>query len=386
MEERLRFVARLLEGEAMSEVCREFGVSRKTGYKIFERYKDHGLEALSDRSRRPIRYANQLPGQIESLIVRCKQDKPHWGDRKIRELLVRRLDGDFRVPAKSTIHAVLHRHGLVKGIGRPRRRTEGTPLSQGLAPNDLWCADFKGEFKLGDGRYCYPLTVTDHASRLILMCEALESTREDLAVTAFEQLFRERGLPLAIRSDNGVPFASPNGLFNLSKLSVWWLRLGVAIERIKPGHPQQNGRHERMHLTLKKEATRPPGMNSLQQQAKFDEFLREFNEERPHEALDMKRPADVYAPSTRPYEGLPDLAYPLHDRDVLVTACGRICMHRKRINVSTVLAGQRLGIKEVDEGVWIVSFMSYDLGFIDLEQKTLQPLDNPFGPRLSPIS
>ena len=386
MEERLRLVARLLEGEAMSEVCREFGVSRKTGYKIFERYKDHGLEALSDRSRRPVRYANQLPRQIESLIVRCKQEKPHWGARKIRELLLRRLDGDFRVPAKSTVHAVLCRHGLVKPLNPPRRHAAGTPLSQGIAPNDLWCADFKGEFKLGDGRYCYPLTVTDHASRLILMCEALELTREDLAVTAFEQLFRERGLPSAIRSDNGVPFASPNGLFNLSKLSVWWLRLGVAIERIKPGHPQQNGRHERMHLTLKKEATRPPGMNSLQQQAKFDEFLKEFNEERPHEALDMKRPAEVYIASPRPYLGLPELSYPLHDRDILVTACGRICMHRKRINVSTVLAGQRLGIKEVDDGIWIVSFMSYDLGFIDLEQKTLQPLDNPFGPRLSPMS
>lgn len=183
-----------------------------------------------------------------------------------------------------------------------------------------------------------------------------------------------------------MPFASPNALFNLSKLSVWWLRLGVAIERIKPGNPQQNGRHERMHLTLKKEATRPPGMNSLQQQARFDEFVKEFNEERPHEAIHMKRPAELYAPSPRRYDGLPELAYPLHDRDVLVTACGRICMHRKRVNVSTVLAGQRLGIKEVDEGIWIVSFMSYDLGFIDLEQKTLQPLDNPFGPRLSPMS
>ena len=253
-------------------------------------------------------------------------------------------------------------------------------------PNALWCVDFKGEFKLGDGRYCYPLTVTDHASRFLLLCEALESTREDPAITAFEQLFRERGLPDAIRSDNGVPFASPNGLFNLSKLSVWWLRLGIAIERIKPGHPQQNGRHERMHLTLKKEATRPAGMNALQQQAKFDDFMREFNVERPHEALDMKTPAERYAPSSRLYAGLPELIYPLHDRDVLVTACGRICMHRKRINVSTVLAGQRLGIKEVDEGIWLVSFMSYDLGFVDLEQKTLQPLDNPFGPRLSPIS
>ena len=299
MDERLRFVARLLDGEAMTEVCRAFGISRKTGYKIFDRYKEHGLEALSDRSRRPVRYANQLPAQIENLIVTAKRDKPHWGARKIRELLVRRLDGDLRVPAKSTIHAVLHRHGLVRVPGRPRHRATGTPLSAGAAPNDLWCADFKGEFKLGNGRYCYPLTVTDHASRFLLLCEALESTREDTAVTAFEQLFRERGLPQAIRSDNGVPFASPNGLFNLSKLAVWWLRLGIAIERIKPGHPQQNGRHERMHLTLKQEATRPPGMNSLQQQARFDAFVQEFNTERPHEALAMKRPAELYSASPR---------------------------------------------------------------------------------------
>ncbi len=331
MDERLRFVARLLDGEAMTDVCRTFGISRKTGYKIYDRYKEHGIEALSDRSRRPVRYANQLPPQIESLIVGLKRDKPHWGARKIRELLVRQLAGDVRVPAKSTIHAVLHRHGLVKPIGRPRHRATGTPLSTGAAPNELWCADFKGEFKLGNGQYCYPLTVTDHASRFLLLCEALESTREDLAVTAFEQLFRERGLPEAIRSDNGVPFASPNALFNLSKLAVWWLRLGIAIERIKPGHPQQNGRHERMHLTLNKEATR-------------------------------------------------------HDREVVVTACGRICMHRKKVNISTVLAGQRLGIKEIDDGIWIVSFMRYDLGYIDLEQRTLQPPDNPFGPRLSPMS
>jgi transposase InsO family protein len=383
MDERLRFVAQLLDGEPMAQLCRAFGISRKTGYKIFTRYKEHGLEALTDRSRRPVRYANQLPPQVESLIVSLKRDKPHWGARKIRELLVRRLAGDVRIPAKSTIHAVLHRHGLVKEAGRPRHRATGTPLSTGAAPNDLWCADFKGEFKLGNGQYCYPLTVTDHASRVLLLCEALESTREDWAITAFEQLFQERGLPEAIRSDNGVPFASPNALFNLSKLSVWWLRLGIAIERIKP---QQNGRHERMHLTLKQEATRPPGLNSLQQQARFDAFQQEFNTERPHEALAMKCPAEVYSASTRPYNGLPDVSYPFHDRDVLVTACGRICLHRKKINISTVLAGQRLGIKEVDEGIWIVSFMCYDLGYIDLEQRTLQPLDNPFGPRLLPMS
>jgi transposase InsO family protein len=386
MEERLRFVARLLEGEPMTDACRSFGISRKTGYKIFDRYKEHGLEALTDRSRRPVRYANQLPPQVESLIVGLKQDKPHWGARKLRELLVRRLNGDVRVPAKSTIHAVLDRHGLVKRMGKARNRATGTPLSEGAAPNELWCADFKGEFKLGNGRYCYPLTVTDHASRYLLLCEALESVREELAVTAFQRLFAERGLPNAIRTDNGVPFASPNGLYGLSRLSVWWLRLGIEIERIKPGHPQQNGRHERMHLTLKKEATRPPGMNSLQQQARFDDFLDEFNRERPHQALAMKRPADVYVPSVRPYNGLPDLDYPFHDRDILVTACGRICMHRKKINISTVLAGQRLGIKEVDEGIWLVTFMRYDLGYIDLEQRTLQTIDNPFGTRLSPMS
>ncbi len=307
MDERLRFVAKLLDGESMSGLCREFGISRKTGYKIFNRYKESGLEALSDRCRRPVRYANQLPPQIEALIVSCKREKPHWGARKIRELLVRRLDQDLRIPAKSTIHAVLHRHDLVKGVGRHRHRATGTPLSAGAAPNDLWCADFKGEFKLGNGRYCYPLTVTDHASRFLLMCEALESTREDTAITAFEQLFRERGLPAAIRSDNGVPFASPNALFNLSKLAVWWLRLGIDIERIKPGHPQQNGRHERMHLTLKKEATRPPGVNSLQQQARFDQFVSEFNLERPHEALAMQTPAQAYCGSPRPYTGLPDI-------------------------------------------------------------------------------
>ena len=386
MDQRLQFIAKLLGGEAMTDVCREFGISRKTGYKVFSRYKESGFEALSDRCRRPVRYANQLPPQIESLIVSCKREKPHWGARKIRELLVRRLDQDLRIPAKSTIHAVLHRHGLVKGMRRPRHRATGTSLSAGATPNDLWCADFKGEFKLGNGRYCYPLTVTDHASRYLLMCEALESTREDTAITAFEQLFLERGLPTAIRSDNGVPFASPNALFNLSKLSVWWLRLGIAIERIKPGHPQQNGRHERMHLTLKQQATRPPGMNCLQQQARFDDCVREFNGERPHEALAMKTPADVYRGSPRPYQGLPEVSYPLHDREVVVTACGRICMHRKRINLSYVLAGQRVGIKEVDDGIWIVSFMHYDLGYIDLEQKTLQPLDNPFGARLLPMS
>jgi transposase InsO family protein len=326
MEERLRFVARLLEGEPMSDVCREFGISRKTGYKLLERYREEGPVALADRSRRPVRYANQLPAQVEMLIIASKREKPHWGARKIREVLVRRLAGDVRIPATSTIHAVLDRHGLVRRMGKRRHKATGTPLSTGAAPNDLWSTDFKGEFKLGNGRYCSPLTVADHASRFILLCEALESTREEPVIAAFERLFLERGLPNAIRSDNGLPFASPNGLFHLSKLSVWWLRLGIAIERIRPGRPQQNGRLECMHLTLKQETARPPGLNIIQQQERFDAFRVEFNRERPHQALAMKPPAEIYTPPARPYSGLPDLDYPFHDRDILVTACGRICM------------------------------------------------------------
>lgn len=185
MDERVRFVGRLLDGEGMSDVCREFGISRKTGYKIYNRYKEDGLEVLCDRSRRPVRYANQLPDPVERMIVSCKKDKPHWGAHKIRELLVRRLAGDVRIPAKSTVHAVLDRHGLVKRARQRRRnKAKGTTLSQAAAPNDLWCADFKGEFKLGNRQYCYPLTVTDQASRYVLACEALESTKEGPVIEA----------------------------------------------------------------------------------------------------------------------------------------------------------------------------------------------------------
>jgi transposase InsO family protein len=386
MDERIRFVIRLKDGESMASLCREFGISRKTGYKVLERYRECGLEGLTDRARRPHRYANQLPEQVEAAIVAAKREKPSWGARKIRERLLRRLPHEVKVPACSTIHATLDRHGLVTRIKPSRTHTNGTPLSSGLHPNALWCTDYKGEFMLGNKKYCYPLTVTDHASRYLLLCEAMESNQEQFAFTAFERLFQERGLPHALRSDNGVPFASPNGLFNLSKLSVWWLRLGISIERIRPGHPQQNGRHERMHLTLKKEATRPAGANLLQQQAKFDTFVEEFNQERPHEALNMKCPAEVYTASTKPYGGISEPHYPFHDKTLVVTNCGRLCLYRKKINLSTCLAGQAVGIKEVEDGIWLVSFMEYDLGYVDLEEKTLQPLENPFGPNVLPMS
>src|SRR6201988_1220868 len=385
MDERLKFIARLLDGEKMAGLCRAFGISRKTGYKILTRYNEIGLDGLTDRSRRPYRHANHLPFQIETQIVRLKQDKPSWGAPKIRDKLSR-LYPDVHTPAISTVHAVLDRHGLVKRRVRRRNRATWTALSFPGQPNDLWCADYKGEFMLADRRYCYPLTITDFASRYLFACEALSTTREAYAFQVFEAVFKEYGLPKAIRTDNGVPFASPNSLFNLSRLSVWWLRLGIAIERIKPGHPQQNGGHEHMHLTLKLETTKPAGKNFLQQQAKFDDFVECFNNERPHQALNMRCPAQLYRCSPRIYQGLPELDYPFHDKAVTVTTCGRICFNRQKINLSQVFAGQTVGIKQTDEHIWLVSFMHYDLGYFDDETCRLEPLQNPFGAKVLPMS
>ena len=385
MDERLRFVARLLDGEKMAALCREFDISRKTGYKIFNRYKDCGLDGLTDRSRRPYRQANRLPVQIENLIVRLKKEKPNWGAPKIRERL-RRLHPDVHTPAISTVHAVLDRHGLVKRRRKRRYKAQGTALSRPRRPNALWCADYKGEFMLADKRYCYPLTISDFASRYLIACDALATTKETYAFTVFKRAFMDFGLPEAIRTDNGVPFASAHALFGLSRLSVWWLRLGISIERIKPGHPEQNGRHERMHLTLKKEATKPASGNFLQQQARFDDFVNEYNTERPHQALGMKYPAELYEPSARPYRGLPDLEYPFHDRAITVTQCGRLCFGRQKIHLSTVFAGQKVGVKEVADKIWLVSFMDHDLGFFDHETGRLENVQNPFQAKVLPMS
>ena len=324
MDERLRFVARLMEGEKMAALCREFDISRKTGYKIFNRYKGSGLEGLTDRSRRPYRQGCQLPFQIENLILQVKRDHPSWGAPKIREK-IRRKHSDIRLPAISTVHAVLHRHGLVN-VNRRRQRShkaEGTALSRPVHPNELWCADYKGEFMLADRRYCYPLTITDAASRYLLCCEAL--------------------------------------------------------------HPQQNGRHERMHLTLKREATKPASRNLLQQQERFDRFVHIFNDERPHEALGMKYPTELYVSSSRPYKGLSELEYPFHDLTITVTNCGRICLGNRKINLSTVFAGQNVGIKEVAHQVWLVSFMQYDRGFFDHETGRITSAENPFGAKVVPM-
>jgi putative transposase len=372
MDERLRFIARLLEGEKMAPLCREFGISRVTGYKIFNRYKDCGLHGLNDRSRAPYRQANRLPYQVERTILGIKKEHPTWGARKIRDKLLRQFTM-VKPPAISTVHAVLDRNGLVKRKKRRRHKASGTTLIGANSPNGLWCADYKGEFMLGNREYCYPLTISDYRSRYLITCEGVPSTRSDFAFSIFERAFKDFGLPHAMRTDNGVPFASGNALFGLTKLAVWWLRLGIQIQRIKPGHPEQNGRHERMHLTLKQETTKPAAFNFLQQQERFDDFIGVYNNKRPHQALGGAYPGDLYTPSPRIYEppGEPD--YPYHDRAVRVTRCGRICLGRRKINLSSAFAGQTVGIREVDDQIWLVSFLEYDLGYFDKERDRVEP-------------
>lgn len=382
MDERTKFIGRLLEGEKIAPLCREFGISRVTGHKIWNRYNQDGNTGLYNRSRAPHKHPNQTPFEVEKLIVRLKNEKPSWGAPKIRELVQTKYPS-IKPPSASTVHCILDRHELVKKR-RTRNKFKATAsyLSNPTEPNDLWCTDFKGEFRMGNKEYCYPLTLSDFASRYLFVCESLDSTKESPCFPVFEQAFKEYGLPRAIRSDNGVPFACGNSMWTLSKLSVWWIRLGIRLERIEPGNPQQNGRHERMHRTLKLEATKPARNNLLQQQETFDEFKQSFNFERPHQALDMMRPADVYQRSPRHYLGLPDLTYPGFDRTILISNCGRVCIRKLKIHISKAFANQPVGLKQVDAGIWQVDFMSYTLGYFDEESRKFSPNDDPFGLRL----
>jgi putative transposase len=387
LDEKLKFIARILEGEKMAPLCREFGISRKTGYKLLGRYKDMGNEALIDQKRTPYRYANKLPLQLEALILETKKEYPNWGAPKIREKIKRRFP-DIKIPAISTIHAVLDRNGLVESKLRRKNITSIQPmhLSNPILPNELWCADYKGEFMLGNRQYCYPLTITDHASRYLLACEALTSTNGEFAFEAFTKTFKEFGLPKIIKTDNGSPFANGNSLYGLTKLSVWWLRLGIELERTEPGHPQQNGRHERMHLTLKNETTKPAGSNLFQQQEKFDNFSEIFNSERPHQAIGMKYPSEIYKPSERIYKGIQPIFYPFHDKTIQVTRCGRICEGGLKVSLSSAFAGQEVGIKEVEDGIWIVTFLDYDLGYFDENNSRIEPVEDPFNKKVLPMS
>lgn len=379
MDEKLKFIARYLEGEKIAPLCREFGVTRPTAYKLIERYKTMGQCALVEQKRTPHRYANQLPIPVEAMILELKREYPNWGAPKIREKIIKKFP-DVKTPAKSTVHAVLDRHGLVKHrLGRRRFKATGTPLEHVKEPNQLWCADYKGEFMLGNRQYCYPLTITDYASRYLIACDALASTREEFAFEVFTRAFKEFGLPDSLRTDNGTPFASGQSFYNLTKLSVWWMRHGINLERIRPGHPQENGRHERMHLTLKLETTRPPRETLVAQQESFDSFSNIFNNERPHEGIQNKYPSEIYKKSEREFKPLVPLFYPMHDKTITITHCGRICERGLKVSLSRAFAGQEVGIKEMEDGIWVVSFMDYDLGYFDEKGTRVEPVDDPFG-------
>lgn len=383
MDERIKFIGRLLSGEKMSGLCREFGISRVTGYKIWESYQEYGYKGIYNQSRAPHKHPNQTPFEVENLIVRLKKERPTWGAPKIREIISNKYPS-IKIPATSTVHSILDRHDLVnKRRKRNSFQAMASYLSNPKQPNDLWCVDFKGQFRMGNKNYCYPLTLSDFVSRFLISCEALSSTEENPCFPVFEAAFKEFGLPVAIRSDNGIPFASGNSLWNLTKLSVWWIRLGIKLERIKPGNPQQNGRHERMHRTLKLEATNPPRSNLLQQQEIFDKFKLQFNYERPHQALDMQCPANVHQKSSRLYQGLSDITYPASNRTILISNCGRICLKKLKIHLSKAFANQPVGIKEVDTGIWQVEFIDYTLGYFDEESRSFSPNDDPFGLRVN---
>ena len=376
VNERMKFVVRLEDGERMADLCREFGISRKTGYKLKKRFEELGRYGLVDQSRRPHGHPGRTPEAIRELLIEERRRRPTWGPRKLIAYL-KRHHPDVRFPALSTSYKILKDAGLVEPRRRVRRVVPHTePLRHAKLANDVWCADFKGQFKLGNGRYCYPLTITDARTRFLLGCEGLDSTKHAGARAVFEHVFRRYGLPKAIRTDNGTPFSS-RAICGLSRLAVWWRRLGIAHERIEPGHPEQNGRHERMHRTLKAEATRPAGANLLQQQERLDAFVETYNFERPHEALEDRPPADFYRASPRAYRMPGDPEYPFHDVAVRVLLNGQVEVpagrpgHRIRVYLSEVLAGELVGLREVEHNRWLVTFIDDDLGTLDLDARRL---------------
>jgi putative transposase len=373
MTERLRFLTDARRRIAsFTELCARYGVSRKTGYKWLHRAEHEGTARLADTSRRPHTCPRAIPAPIVDRLLAVRRRHPSWGPRKLLKLLQRRAPRQ-EWPARSTVADLLRRHGLVE----PRRRRRypghpGRPLTPMTAPNGIWTADFKGQFKTGDGLYCYPLTVQDGFSRYLLACRGLTGTTYAESRPVFERLFREYGLPDMLRTDNGVPFA-PGALGRLSQLSVWWVRLGIVPELIEPGRPQQNGRHERMHRTLKRATARPPAATRQHQQRCFDHFRREYNELRPHEALADETPASIYRPSPRPYPArLSPLEYPAHFEIRRVSRNGGIRWHKRWVNVSHVLGEEYVGFTEIDDGEWDLYFGPLRLGRFHERTRTVE--------------
>lgn len=366
MDERVRFIAACAESdESFTELCRRFGVSRETGYKWVRRYESDGPSGLLDRPSIARRHPAQTPDDIVDAVVNARKQHPFWGPKKLRSLLVEKQPLR-QWPAPSTIGEALRRHGLIRPRRRrPRMPPGASPVERGQAPNDIWCADFKGHFALGDRTRCHPLTVSDEFSRYVLKCEGLARPKGPPVREHFERCFHEFGLPQGMRTDGGTPFASL-AVGGLSELSVWWIRLGIRPLRIDPGEPQQNGVHERMHRTLKQETTQPPAQTLVEQQRVFDRFRREFNDERPHEALGMKPPTKVYTTSRRTFPT--ELREPEYGEGFVVRRCaydGRVSVRGLIFPLGKLLAHAHLGVRASDEGRHEVFYGPVRLGFVD---------------------
>lgn len=374
MDERVQFISdyqRLLF--TMTELCDRFGVSRKTGYKWIARYTADGAAGLAARSSRPQHSPQATDAPVVAAIVALRRRYPTWGGKKILAVLGER-EPTWALPAVSTANDMLKRAGLV--AARRRRRPIAHPGYHPLAvttPNAVWTADFKGQFRTTDTRLCYPLTVCDAWSRFLIRCHGLLAPTTVDTIAVFRRAFREYGMPERIRTDNGEPFAAPS-LGRLSRLSVWWIRLGIYPELIAPASPQQNGAHERMHRTLKAETTRPPAPHLAAQQQRFRLFRRRYNDERPHEALAQRPPARLYTPSTRPLpDRLAPLVYPGHYETRRVHHPGVMSWHSRNIVVSTVLNGEEIGLEPIDEGEWDLHFGPVRLGRFDERTRRIQP-------------
>ena len=354
------------------ELCDRYGISRKSGYKWVARFQEEGLPGLTDRSRRPLTSPNATPVEIEDKIVELRGRHPTWGPKKLLWTLEQRHP-DLDWPARSTTADILVRNDLITHHLRRRYPGHGgKPAVSMSEPNQTWSADFKGQFKTTDGIYCYPLTVCDGASRYVLEVKGLDSTKCVLTMPRFERLFKEFGMPKIIRSDNGVPFAT-NGLGRLSELSVWWIRLGIYPERIQPSHPEQNGRHERMHRTLKRETARPPAASMRAQQRRFDRFRAEYNDERPHEALDGATPSSLYVPSPRAFPSeLPEVGYPPHFELRYVSRNGCMRFNKIAVNITHAIIGQYVGLEEVGDGIWDVYYGPMRLGQLDERKGSIE--------------
>lgn len=364
MEERIWF-ARDWEREevTMTELCEEYGIARKTGYEIVARWQGAGALGLQDRSRAPLRHPNQTSAETEAALLALRQAHMRWGPRKLQAVLRRTQES---VPAASTIGAILQRAGLVVER-RLRRKTPPytQPLGAAEAPNRLWCADFKGYVRTGDGERVDPFTLSDAHSRYLLRCQAVKKTDTPSVRAICEAAFREYGLPQAMRTDNGAPFAS-RAIAGLSRLSVYWMKLNITPERIEPGHPEQNGRHERMHRTLKQETAQPAAANRRAQQRAFDEFRREYNQVRPHEALGMRTPETVYEASPRPYPRR--VPAPEYDASLPVRGVcegGKFRWKGRFVFLSHALRQERIALKPVAEDGWCILFAAFPIAYFD---------------------